>query len=233
MMKQRQTSKYKQIDHKSKDSDSSNEDETELFVRNKSPKREIPSVEKDIEEGDTLQSLAIRYHCTIEDLKRLNNIHKENEIFARRKVKVPHRPFSEALVSIHVNETDSSIGLDGSSTSKLVDTNVIGFKLESTEIKQNNEVNRIIFNSNVKGKSIEKQDDEIIFGEDVCLLPEQSDTPKLEPIISRLSCNGSDWDISYPALIVCIVLVIFAVPLIYVFYIAEHPEIYKNHTHKL
>lgn len=45
----------------SKDSDDSGED-TELFVRKK---YEIPHIEKAVEEGDSLQSLAIRYHCTV------------------------------------------------------------------------------------------------------------------------------------------------------------------------
>lgn len=53
---------YKKL-HKESDS----EEETELlFVRrNKVPKNEIPTIDKEIDEGDTLQSLAIRYHCTV------------------------------------------------------------------------------------------------------------------------------------------------------------------------
>lgn len=48
-----------------KDSDSSGGEETELFIRNKSPKKELPTVERVIEDGDTLQALAIRYYCTV------------------------------------------------------------------------------------------------------------------------------------------------------------------------
>lgn len=51
---------YRKID---KDSDHSDE-ETELF-RLKPARKEIPSIEKSIEEGDTLQALAIRYNCTV------------------------------------------------------------------------------------------------------------------------------------------------------------------------
>jgi hypothetical protein len=45
---------------------SDSEDETELFTLKKpSPRKEKASIEKVVEEGDTLQSLAIRYCCTV------------------------------------------------------------------------------------------------------------------------------------------------------------------------
>lgn len=44
-----------------------------------------------------------------------------------------------------------------------------------------------------------------------------------------LSCSGSDCDISWICLLVCILALCFAIPLVYVIYIAEHPEKF-NHT---
>lgn len=44
-----------------------------------------------------------------------------------------------------------------------------------------------------------------------------------------LSCSGSDCDISWICLLICILALCFAIPLIYVIYIAEHPEKF-NHT---
>ncbi|XP_066139241.1 lysM and putative peptidoglycan-binding domain-containing protein 3 [Euwallacea fornicatus] len=231
MMKQRQRyyKYYKKMDKGSKDSGGSSDEETELFVKYKSPRHEIPTVEKEIEDGDTLQSLAIHYHCTIEELKRLNNIHKENEIFARRKIKVPHRPFSEALAVVHKSGTTSPNNNQSKepSTSKLIDIDSLESRLGN--FQEISEVNKIIFNSSIMNKEPENN---TIYEpeENVNLLP-QSRNVQPDPIISKLSCNGSDWDISYPALIACIVLVIVALPLIYVCYIAEHPEIYLNHTH--
>lgn len=149
----------------------------------------------------------------VEELKRLNNIHKDNEIYARRKLKVPHRPFCEALAVVHKNESKPS-------TSKLIDID------EPVGNDQVSEVNEIIFNSNIATKEPENLTES---AEDVSLLP-QNTTVQPDPIISKLNCNGSDWDISYPALVICIVLVIFAIPLIYVFYIAEHVD-HRNHTH--
>lgn len=41
---------------------------------------------------------------------------------------------------------------------------------------------------------------------------------------SDFSCNGSDCDISWICLLVFILALCFAIPLVYVIYIAEHPE---------
>lgn len=51
-----------------KDIDES-EEETELFTY-KSRFKEIPTVEKIVEDGDTLQAISIRYHCSVS----INNI---------------------------------------------------------------------------------------------------------------------------------------------------------------
>lgn len=54
-------SEYKQLSGK----DSDENDETELFVRNKTQFYEVPLVEKVVEDGDTLQALSIKYHCSV------------------------------------------------------------------------------------------------------------------------------------------------------------------------
>lgn len=55
----------------SKDSDDSG-DETELFI--KKSHQDIPTVEKIVEEGDTLQALSIRYHCPVGYLFELHEL---------------------------------------------------------------------------------------------------------------------------------------------------------------
>lgn len=206
MVKQR--SKHKIYNNYDKESDN---EETELFVRKSSPRKEIPSIEKDIEDGDTLQSIAIKYHCTIEDLKRLNNIHKENEIYARNKIKVPIHPISMAIAGVH----DPCIS---NLRTELIDLSDITPTIKSQD---DTIVNEIIFNSSIVQQTSETKDDIIdnIYDEEVCLLPNEVIT---EPILTKLNCNGADGDIPLMGLLVFIVILIFAVPLIYVFYVAEH-----------
>ncbi|CAH1966990.1 unnamed protein product [Acanthoscelides obtectus] len=247
MIKQRQKNRVYDVSHsrlqdnlrgKDNASDSGGE-ETELFVRNKSPKKDIPTVEKLVQDGDTLQSLAIRYHCTIEELKRLNNIHKENEIFARTTIRVPHRPFAMALAGVHSSGTTSPIK-DLPSSSKIVDITSLNSRLkDSILIPQNGKnVNEIIFNSNIVQKPscerLEEVGEEL--NEEACLLQPQREMLLAEPVVSKLNCNGADCGISWVALIICIVILIFAVPLILLFYVAEHHHDhdhthYQNHDH--
>lgn len=218
-----------------KDSDDSGE-ETELFVK-KPTFQDIPTVEKVVEEGDTLQALSIRYHCPIAELKRLNNIHRENEIFAKNTIKVPARPFSVALASVHTSGTSSPKDQPDVTG---IDTDILNLKLsrellntpnQNSDINGSVEVNSVIFNSNVK--PINKVCDnspltEVHLHEEVRLLPPKESLNNT--VLHRLSCDGADAGISWIALIICIVIVIVAVPLIYVLYIAEHPEQYY-HSH--
>lgn len=51
--------------NKLSDNDDESANETELFTRNKQKSKEVKFIEKVIEEGDTLQSISIRYRCTV------------------------------------------------------------------------------------------------------------------------------------------------------------------------
>ncbi|KAM3610558.1 uncharacterized protein V6R79_005700 [Siganus canaliculatus] len=49
---------------------------------------------RDIQEGDTLNSISLQYHCSVADIKRANNLLTEQDFFALRSVKIPVRRFS-------------------------------------------------------------------------------------------------------------------------------------------
>lgn len=165
-------------------------------------------------------------------MKRLNNIHKENEIFARRYIKVPDRPFTTALAAVHRSGTSSP------------NENVVVLKEEVDIIETLNkklnvqqldepEVNNIIFNSNLYAKPCDN--DERLNSdtdEESSLLTQHHSIVADDPVVTRLNCSGADCDISWIALIVCVVIVIFAIPIIYVVYIAEHFEEY-HHNHSV
>ncbi|KAK5647439.1 hypothetical protein RI129_002331 [Pyrocoelia pectoralis] len=200
------------------------------------PSKDSDDSEKVVEEGDTLQALSIRYHCPIAELKRLNNIHRENEIFAKNIIKVPARPFSFSLACVHTSGTSSpKEETDGAG----IDTDILNLQLSrellnipKSSVKNGTVVvNDIIFNSSVK--PIDKNCDnspitEVHLHEEVRLLPQS--VPTDETILSKLTCSGADAGISWIALIVCVIILIVAFPLIYVLYIAEHPDQYY-HSH--
>lgn len=64
----------------------------------RSPSRErmddIIYLAKDILEGDTLNSIALQYHCSVADIKRANNLLTEQDFFALRSVKIPVKRYS-------------------------------------------------------------------------------------------------------------------------------------------
>uniref|UniRef100_A0AAV2MRK0 LysM and putative peptidoglycan-binding domain-containing protein 3 n=1 Tax=Knipowitschia caucasica TaxID=637954 RepID=A0AAV2MRK0_KNICA len=62
---------------------------------------------RDIQEGDTLNSIALQYHCTVADIKRSNNLLKEQDFFALRSIKIPVKRFS-ILTETHMSGAASS-----------------------------------------------------------------------------------------------------------------------------
>ncbi|XP_029366883.1 lysM and putative peptidoglycan-binding domain-containing protein 3 [Echeneis naucrates] len=55
---------------------------------------DIIYLSRDIQEGDTLNSIALQYHCSVAEIKRVNNLLTEQDFFALRSVKIPVRRFS-------------------------------------------------------------------------------------------------------------------------------------------
>ncbi|XP_030593867.1 lysM and putative peptidoglycan-binding domain-containing protein 3 [Archocentrus centrarchus] len=67
---------------------------------------------RDIQEGDTLNSIALQYHCSVADIKRANNLLTEQDFFALRSVKIPVRRFS-VLTETHSAATLKSASPTG------------------------------------------------------------------------------------------------------------------------
>ncbi|KAM3940704.1 lysM and putative peptidoglycan-binding domain-containing protein 3 isoform 1-T1 [Leptodactylus fuscus] len=55
---------------------------------------DIILINKDIVEGDTINSIALQHCCTVADLKRANNLINEQDFFALRSIKIPVKRFS-------------------------------------------------------------------------------------------------------------------------------------------
>lgn len=68
---------------------------------------------RDVQEGDTLNSIALQYHCSVADIKRANNLLTEQDFFALRSVKIPVRRFS-VLTETHSTGPHISASPSGS-----------------------------------------------------------------------------------------------------------------------
>ncbi|KAG8227003.1 hypothetical protein J437_LFUL000308 [Ladona fulva] len=86
-------------------SESEDEGEEELFVLQAKRKPE-KFVVRVLQPGDTLANIAVQYGYSVEELKRINHIHKDNEIFARTTLKVPMRIMETPAVHNLVKDSD-------------------------------------------------------------------------------------------------------------------------------
>ncbi|XP_037044874.1 lysM and putative peptidoglycan-binding domain-containing protein 3 [Bradysia coprophila] len=201
-------------------------------------------LEAQIQEGDTLQAIALRFNCTVAELKRLNKIEKEYEIHARKIIKVPVTPHSLLL------ENQPLVHRSGQSSPKHGQNNkenVANENLLSAAVSLSTEpsINDIILNTPIASNHYEDatapKPDHHSSAIDDPLLGDASneyggmDSRSRPHSISGqnidfrdFSCSGSDCDISWIFLLICILVLCFAIPLVYVFYIAEQEEIHRH-----
>ncbi|XP_062544782.1 lysM and putative peptidoglycan-binding domain-containing protein 3 isoform X2 [Armigeres subalbatus] len=206
-------------------------------------------MEANILPGDTLQAIALRFNCTIAELKKINKIDKDNEIFARRIIRVPITPHSillETLPKVHSSGNSSPKSVPSSlqnpisvlETQANLDEKLIVAAVSSASYKDDKANHIVVTTPNVinhdplEGSSrryadVDDSKQPLLSGEYDESLPQPR--PVRLPA-SDFSCNGSDCDISWICLLVCILALCFAIPLIYVVYVAEHPEKF-HHTY--
>uniref|UniRef100_A0A1L8D9S6 Putative conserved plasma membrane protein n=1 Tax=Nyssomyia neivai TaxID=330878 RepID=A0A1L8D9S6_9DIPT len=222
--------------------------DTELPMRRvRSP--QVPTIEAQIQENDTLQAIALRFNCQVSELKRLNKIERENEIFARSIIRVPLTPHTvllETLPGVHKSGTSSPTKVKAEPApiegrdldEKLIIASISNSECASTSIQN------IISNTKISTNEYRDHEDlasEILGLEETdlgqpLLSGEFNDAipqPHIIPIRHKvdLSCNGADCDISWVCLFIFILILCFAIPIIYIFFKTE-PE-YEHHVERL
>lgn len=153
---------------------------------------------------------------------------RDFELHARKVIKVPKTPFS---VLLDASSSFPEVHSSGNTTPVTVKEPVS--RANSKELEEK----LLIASVSAGGPNQQGNTEEpILFGEYDDSLP--------QPRVIRAShkadftCNGSDCDISWICLLICILALCFIIPLIYVLYIAEthHPlnethESIQNHVH--
>ncbi|XP_033227425.1 lysM and putative peptidoglycan-binding domain-containing protein 3 [Belonocnema kinseyi] len=214
-------------------------DEENISLQNRSQShsspRKVEVIKIQLQPDDTLPALALKYRCTVSELKRINNIHKDNEIFAHRSIKVPVQPFSiltETLNKIPDGEDKNCI-YELESPSTLKEEKI--FNLVTTPIvvaPQRSEINNIILNSILEPLPTNETSENVEDAEDVQLLSpsEREKTPKAH-LNDTFSCSGADWGLSWPQLLGVSLLLGLAGPIIYIFYIADASNHHSSSGH--
>uniref|UniRef100_A0A182N1T0 LysM domain-containing protein n=1 Tax=Anopheles dirus TaxID=7168 RepID=A0A182N1T0_9DIPT len=220
--------------------------------------------------GDTLQAIALRFNCSIAQLKKLNKIDKDNEIFARHVIRVPVTPHSillETFPRVHtsgssspknITTTPPSVSHAPAVTKAALDEKLILAAVSNASIQPSSSAATQLprkssgkhrdHHAAERSSEIHLQDEDDYEGDALSSQPlllsgEYDDSfPQPRPLrlpANDFSCNGSDCDISWICLLVFILALCFAIPLIYVVYVAEHIDKYHhdsfnvNHSAKL
>ncbi|KYM97484.1 PREDICTED: lysM and putative peptidoglycan-binding domain-containing protein 3 [Cyphomyrmex costatus] len=215
----------------SDDEDSADEDIISLqtIKRPTSLRRKIQVINVQVKPEDTLQALALRYRCTISELKRINKIDKENEIYAKPYIKVPVQPFSILTETSYESQGNNAIitseqcqeEAPATTNEQLIYLNTTSTSTESS----NTEINTIILNSVCEPLSSYNSANapEIFHTEHDALLEDVENTGTAESCETNMfKCSGDNWGLSWTQLLVFSLLLSFAGPIIYILYIAEY-----------
>lgn len=95
--------------------------EMEKIRSRRGPRNEIPKdtgslfVERKVAEDDTLQSLSLLYGCPISELKRINNLIRDQDFYALSRVKIPVKKHSFLIDKIKEETTSNTSDVKESS----------------------------------------------------------------------------------------------------------------------
>ncbi|KAK2589230.1 hypothetical protein KPH14_002032 [Odynerus spinipes] len=194
-----------------------------------SPPRKVEVINVLVKPEDTLQALALRYRCMISELKRINKIHKENEIYARRFIKVPVQPFSILTESLDQVPDVSEEKLDtiirsesGTNTRVQPLINLVDVPVPTN--LPNTEINSIILNSVCEPLALYKSNNlpEVSYTECDQLLSSTENEVVESHLMDTFKCSGDDCGLSWAQLLGVSLLLGFAGPIIYILYITEY-----------
>ncbi|XP_031833503.1 lysM and putative peptidoglycan-binding domain-containing protein 3 [Nomia melanderi] len=224
----------------SDDETSEDEDNIPLQPRKKTASlpRKVEVINVQLKSEDTLQALALRYRCTISEIKRINKIHKENEIHARRFIKIPVQPFSlltETVEEIQSEQAGSSEVSMSTANEEVISTSIQNPLLNImknpvvTQLPKA-EINAIILNSVCEPLSSYNNSNslEIVSAESDQLLTSTDSNSNGTHVTDTFKCSGDDCGLSWTQLLGFSLLLGFAGPIIYILYIAEFSS--KNHS---
>ncbi|EHB06616.1 LysM and putative peptidoglycan-binding domain-containing protein 3 [Heterocephalus glaber] len=194
---------------------------------------------KDIQEGDTLNAVALQYCCTVADIKRVNNLISDQDFFALRAIKIPVKKFSSLTESLYAPK-----GRQASRPS------AVQYAPEQQEILPANDC----LSSNESAGSFLKEVDR-----DIEQIVKCTDTKKenLNEVVSALTSQqirfepdnkntklkdpyyGADWGIGWWTAVVIMLIVGIITPVFYLLYyeilakvdVSHHSTVDSSHLH--
>lgn len=171
-------------------------------------------------------------------MKRINNIHKDNEIHAHCLIKVPVQPYSLLTETIHqkdLTSTNCDKLIDEHTEEAFPENNVNYVNFPNSKTSSSIEINNIILNSTIEPL--------LQFNSETSEILEETETDQLiysvensgknsdNYVVSTFKCSGADWGLSWFQIICLFLLLGFAGPIIYILYIAESSNKHHDSSH--
>ncbi|KAK5867441.1 hypothetical protein PBY51_011933 [Eleginops maclovinus] len=167
--------------------------------------RNVQLLEREVLDGDNLNKLALQYGCKVTDIKRVNNLMQEQDLFALKFIKIPVQKHS-FLTELHTSYPQEEIPHSSPTPVKPPDRaraqphlqEVTDFLMEVDQ-----DIEKLIQNTNDQDES---------------LLDNSKKRQRFGFKGQPLKSHGADWGIQWWNAVVAMLLIGIILPLFYVIY---------------
>lgn len=168
--------------------------------RNNHVPRHGQVLERELQQGDNLNKLALQYGCQVAEIKRLNNLMQEQDLFALKSIKIPiqRHSFLSEFEDAHTAQVDIPPSPATSPRAPPPVREVTDFLMEV-----DNDTERLI-----------QEDDELLEIRDGHERPGRSHGVK---------GHGADWGIHWWNAVIAMLLIGIVLPLFYIIYFKTRP----------
>lgn len=170
----------------------------------------------------------------ISELKRINHIHKDNEIFARRTIKVPVTPYSvltEIIPNSNTPEPSTSKHAPTLLTMENLMVNPVQNRIQKKENEEKDvdfeiDCNAVVLNSTLAPSVIPYTDVDTneAVSEDTQLLPNKERESVETVVVTQLTSQGADFGLKWFHLLCFILLLGVIAPILYVLFVLDKHE---------
>uniref|UniRef100_A0A8D2ZJ28 LysM and putative peptidoglycan-binding domain-containing protein 4 n=1 Tax=Scophthalmus maximus TaxID=52904 RepID=A0A8D2ZJ28_SCOMX len=169
--------------------------------------RNVQLLERKVEDGDNLNKLALHYGCKVADIKRVNNLMQEQDLFALTSIKIPVQKHS-FLTETYTDKKEEEVMPQSSTVPVKPQDRARGqpHVQEVTDflMEVDNDIEKLIQNTN---------------NQDHDMLDNSEKEQRFGLRGQGLTSHGADWGIQWWNAVVAMLLIGIILPLFYVIYI--------------
>ncbi|KAM6222233.1 lysM and putative peptidoglycan-binding domain-containing protein 3 [Rhynchocyon petersi] len=173
---------------------------------------------REIQEGDTLNAIALQYCCTVADIKRVNNLISDQDFFALRSVRIPVKKFSSLTETLYLPKgRQASRPSSIQCASEQQDIEPANDSLSSSEsagsfLKEvDRDIEQIVKCTDTKRENLNEVVSALT-AQQIHFEPDNKNTQRKDPYY------GADWGIGWWTAVVIMLIVGIITPVFYLLY---------------